>query len=32
MMLKACEIILVVQSFHFKSVANFNCKIEVGIL
>ena len=32
MMLKACEIIAVVQSFHFKLVANFNCKIEVGIL
>ena len=32
MMLKACEIIVVVECFHFKSVANFNCKIEVGIL
>ena len=32
MMLKACEIIVVVQSFHTESVANFNCKIEVGIL
>ena len=32
MMLKACELIVVVQSFHFKSVANFNCKVEVRIL
>ena len=31
MMLKACEIIVVVQSFHFKSVAKFICKIEAGI-